>query len=532
VATAYIKLLSDAFGYAANTVIQTDDAHPGIIAALNANIASRAASPGGTVPTYALGSPVGVLDGAMDALLDDPRSAASAELGLARFPALAAAFAGMLATLRRGYRSTCIGLVSDSTGDDKNGGAAPAEEWPRVFIRALGAAYPAYTVVEENWNDTLQGYDPAVTLQDGVGNGGGERGMLFSRATPGSVQYAGAAVTTALDIQAKINPGAWTDSADRTIVAKWDSGTNQRAFLFLLGANGSLAFNHSAAGTAAVGQKNSSTTIPAAVNPGNNTALWVRATLTLDNGATQHEVRFYTSADGQTWTQLGTPQTAAGVTTLFGGTAPYQVGAFTSGNSTPFGGRIFRVRVFGTIGGRQSVVPPILDDWENSSTASGNLSFVGAPVIRLLNGGQSGQNVAYFDNVTRRPLIHQPRGQQVVILSSGHNDGTQTRQTWLTNVAAWVNNIKTLLPGVPILMLGQNQTAPGGAFALTQQDVEHRATRGAMIAQWAASQAGVLFWDAFPLVAATDTIDNLHPTTGPGSGSEKWGMGLFEALRS
>lgn len=433
------------------------------------------------------------------------------------------AFSGVLATLRRGVRSTCIGMVSDSTGDDKNAGLA-VDEWPRVLVKKLGADFPAYTVQEKNWNDTTQGYDPAVTLQ----TGGGERGVVFAKATPGSMQYPGtSAPTTALDVQAYIRPSSWTDTGDRTIVCKWEGGTNQRSFLLLLSANGSLGLNHSTTGTAGFGQKNSTVTIPS-INPA--AALWVRATLTLDNAATGHDVRFYTSTDGVTWTQLGATVTTAGVTTLFGGTAPFQVGALSSGNTAPFGGTIYRVRVFGAIGGRQSLVPPLLDDWDNYQTASARLTFVGAPVLTLLNGGQSGQNVAYFDNATRRPIIHQPHGQAVVLVSSSHNDGTQSRQVWLGNYGAMVNNIKTLLPGVPILCLGQNKTGPGGAFALTPQDVEHRATRGAMVAQWSASQAGCYFFDAWPLTDAADTVDQLHPSTGSGSGSEKWALGLYQRL--
>ena len=36
--------------------------------------------------------------------------------------------------------------------------------------------------------------------------------------------------------------------------------------------------------------------------------------------------------------------------------------------------------------------------------------------------------------------------------------------------------------------------------------------------------------DAASLLTAADTSDQLHPTTGPGSGSEKWGLGLYAAI--
>lgn len=42
---------------------------------------------------------------------------------------------------------------------------------------------------------------------------------------------------------------------------------------------------------------------------------WVRVTVDIDNGASGHDVKFYTSPDGSTWTQLGTTVTVAGTLT-------------------------------------------------------------------------------------------------------------------------------------------------------------------------------------------------------------------------
>jgi lysophospholipase L1-like esterase len=440
------------------------------------------------------------------------------------------AFAGLTATLRRGHRSACVAMIGDSTGDGYNAGqvSQPVDEWPQVFVKKLGAAFPGYTVLERRWNDTAQGYDPAVTYQDGTGNGGGERAAVFTIATPGSLQYTGTAATGALDVHARIAPTTWVAAPDRTIAARWESTGGNRSWLLLLRSDGSLGLNWSTAGTAGFGQKNSTATIPATANPGDGNPLWVRATLTLDNGATGCDVKFYYSTDGATWTQLGTTVTTAGVTTLFGGTAPYQIGSFTTGLSTPFAGKVHGLRVYGVIGGKQSLVPPLPDDWDWLSAES-TVAFTGAPVLSLLNGSASGQNVAYFDNATRRPIVHQPFGQSVVMISTAHNDGTQSRRQWLDNFHTMITNIKTLVPYVPILVMGQNPTAIG-SLVTAQQGIELRAARSAILQQYAASQAGVHCFDAWPLVSAADTSDGLHPTAGPGSGSEKWGLALYRAL--
>lgn len=444
-------------------------------------------------------------------------------------PGPALAFAGVLATLRRGYRSTCIGLVGDSTGDGTNQGVGTVDEWPQVLVKRLGNDFPAYTVEEPRWSDATQGYAPAITHQSGTGNGGGERCAVFSAATPGSLQYQGVAITTDPDLQARIAPTTWTPSVDRTISAKWEAPTNQRSLLLVLKTTGALGLNWSTAGTGGFGEKTSTATIPATANPGNGNPLWVRATLTLDNGAGGNDVRFYYSTDGQAWTQLGATVTTAGTTTLFGGTAPFQVGAFSSGLSSPFDGKVYRVRVFAGIGSKQSVVAPILDDWDWYS-GEATVSFGGAPVLTLLNGSVSGQNVAYLDAAARRAIMHQPYGQAAIMVSSSHNDVTQSRQVWLGNYKTMLTNIQALRPNVPILCFGQNPVGQGGTFAITPQGRELRGTRSAMVQQLAASMAGVYGFDAGNLLTAADTIDQLHPTTGPGSGSEKWGAGLYAAL--
>lgn len=432
--------------------------------------------------------------------------------------------AGLMSTLRRGTRSACMAVIGDSTGDDQYSGQSVAE-WPQALLLRFAADNPAYTVMERRWNDTNQAYDLPITYQNGTGNGGGDRG--FTSATA-SMQYTGANVTTDIDIRMRIGAVGWTNVADRTLAAKYDSTANQRGFLFILKSTGALAFRWSTDGTSTnlVPEKVSTASVPFTAG----TTGWVRATLDVDNGATGSDLKFYTSTDGTTWTQLGTTVTTAGVTNIFASTAAYQVGAFTTGNSTPAPGLTFYwISVRNGLASGQSLVAPLPDDWEWGGGET-TISFVGAPVLMLLNGSQSGQNVAYFDNAARRVIINQPHGQNVILLSSSHNDVTQSRQTWLTNYAAWVTNIKALVPGVPIVALGQNPTGIGGAFSLTAQGVELRAARGALLQQWAASQAGVYPFDAWPALTAADTIDQLHPTTGTGSGSEKWANYMYSRI--
>lgn len=446
-------------------------------------------------------------------------------------PGPATAFGGVMALLRRGHRSTCVAMIGDSTGDGYNAGntSDPVDEWPQVVIKQLGADFPAYTVLERRWNDGAQGYDPEVVHRAGTGNGGGDRCAVFTKAAPGALQYSGAAITGDIEVRARIAPDAWISTGGSTIAAKWEGSNAQRSWLFMINADGTLAFQWTTDGVTNPGAKNSTATVPSA-GATNGQPYWVRVLVDVDNGASGSTVTFGTSPDGVTWTQLGTPVVTAGVSSMFGGTAPYQLGSFTTGFSTPLGGKIYDINIRAGLSSRQSVVPRLPDDWDYQS-AQGTVSFAGAPVLTLLNGSASGQNVAYFDNATRRGIVHQPHGQSVLIVSTSHNDNLPSRAQWLSSVHTMITNIKGLLPYVPILLVGQNPVGLGGPLAIPQQGVELRATRAAMLQQYAASQAGVHAFDVWPYLTAADTSDQLHPTAGPGSGSEKWGQALYQRIR-
>ena len=90
--------------------------------------------------------------------------------------------------------------------------------------------------------------------------------------------------------------------------------------------DGLLTFHWSTDGTNET-SRNSTVPVPFA----NGQRRWIRAWLDVDNGAGGHTVTFYTSVDGEFWTQLGAPVITAGVTSIFAGTAELVVGARISG---------------------------------------------------------------------------------------------------------------------------------------------------------------------------------------------------------
>lgn len=415
---------------------------------------------------------------------------------------------GVVARLRRG-QSAVLHLGGDSTGDE-------TDEWFGLLGQALGRQYPNHSVIHRKWNDGNQNYDPPTYLQTGSA---GER---YAKFASGQLTYSATSITGDLDVFHRVRATDWTSGSGQILSARWETTGNQRAWQFSISATGRPTFLWSADGTNTVATITSS----AAVSFTDGNWGWVRVTFDVDNGASGNDVRFYTSTDGVTWTQLGTTQTTAGVTSIFNSSASYMLGSATTAFSSPFAGDIGWTEIRSGISG-YSVVPPLPEKWEQTtSSASNSVLHMGAPVILLNNGSQSGQGVAYQDNATRRPKLFGRAGQDVVFLSSSHNDGTSHASTWLTTVNTWLTNIKTQLPYTPIVLLGQNPTAS----PISDNQVALRHSRGAALATYAASQTGVYYFDAYPAFTATSQVeaaDGVHPTD---AGSAVWANAIYSAL--
>ncbi len=136
---------------------------------------------------------------------------------------------------------------------------------------------------------------------------------------------AAVSVTGDIDVIVKLTADDWTPASAKTIISK-DAAGSDRSWNFFLLATGAVEFDTSANGSS-FNVHVSTASVPFA----NGSPGWVRATLDVDNGSAQHVVRFYTSTDGVTWTQLGAAVTTAGVTSIFNSTARVEIGSFNSG---------------------------------------------------------------------------------------------------------------------------------------------------------------------------------------------------------
>jgi len=161
--------------------------------------------------------------------------------------------------------------------------------------------------------------------------------------TPDSVP---ASITGDIDIRVKVAMADWTPAATSTLLSKWLTTGNQRAYMLQVLAAGTLRLSWSANGTAVLAKDST-----AAVSAADLTGKWVRATLDVDNGAAGNDVKFYVSDDGVDWTQLGTTVTTATATAIFDSTALLNISGFDAGVSELTVGKVYYAELRNGLGG-------------------------------------------------------------------------------------------------------------------------------------------------------------------------------------
>ncbi|MEU9888676.1 hypothetical protein [Sphaerisporangium sp. NPDC051011] len=158
-------------------------------------------------------------------------------------------------------------------------------------------------------------------------------------------------ITGDLDIRVRLAMDNWAPGASQYFVGKIGPG-GQASYGFRMGAGNSLSLRWSTDGTTVNNVGSTLTTGFAA-----GTVHWVRATLDVDNGSSQTEIKFYTGLDGITWTQLGATATLAGVTTLFPGTVAPEVGGMGGGGGELLVGDVYYAEVRSGINGTVVAAP-------------------------------------------------------------------------------------------------------------------------------------------------------------------------------
>ncbi|WP_104083288.1 SGNH/GDSL hydrolase family protein [Cryobacterium sp. Y11] len=410
----------------------------------------------------------------------------------------------LMAALALAQGSVAWQILGDSTGNGNT-------EWVNLTTEWLTASFPAYTVDYGLWNTTTIDYEAPVRRQTGPN---GERYVPYSSA---SISYESDSVensiTGDIDIRMDVSSDNWDNGSDQVMVAKGAADGN-RSFWFRISSAGTPQFFWTANGTTLIGkQPSSGWTLPA-----NGARKLIRVTLSVDNGASGNDVKFYDSTDdGATWSQIGPTLTTAGTTTIYDSTAELQLGG-RGGASAPGSnlfGRIDRTQVRKGISG-PLVAPGLPELWSNQG---GGQIAVGSPVLTILNGSHPGADIellgatvsGVYDS-TRVPRMTPRYGQALVTVVCSHNDGIQKGEKYLAKWSTLFSELRSKFGNAGMTLSTQNaRKSPAGNI------VDH-AVRTAQLLGYANRNSIGVTDAAAAMSASGETAatlilsDGIHPT--------------------
>lgn len=188
-------------------------------------------------------------------------------------------------------------------------------------------------------------------------------------------------VTGDLDLRIRVALDNWTNGSDRVLLAKRSAKYSYQVWV---DGSGHLLFGWTSDGSGGQGAMSTATiAVP------NGTAVWLRATLDVDNGFGDKAISFYTSIDGSAWSALGSSVVQGGTTSVFDGPDPVEVGSNFSGAGNPVQGRIYRAQIHNGIDG------PVVARFDpNDTTSSAPSSWQSAgPSAETWTVNRSGTNL-------------------------------------------------------------------------------------------------------------------------------------------
>jgi hypothetical protein len=153
-------------------------------------------------------------------------------------------------------------------------------------------------------------------------------------------------ITGDIDLRAYVAVDDYTSGSPQTLISKWADAGNQRGYFLRITATGFLELFWSTTGA-----DFPSAASTAAVTTTDGNPVWLRGTLDVNNGVAGRDIKFYTSPDGITWTQLGTTVTQATTTSVFANNASLEVGTWASGTNNPMAAKVYRAQVYNGIDG-------------------------------------------------------------------------------------------------------------------------------------------------------------------------------------
>lgn len=372
--------------------------------------------------------------------------------------------------LQEGVNSFGISAMGDST-------TTPDTAWFRLLANEVAVDFPAFHHRYWKWNDTTQRFDAPIAITPE----GTKRGLKMAAGTSSQrvgAQITGTNITGDIEIDVNMTHPLWVSGETQCIAHKWTDDL-QRSWILYLMPTGTLRFVWYTDGVTAGGDKTSTVAVPFA----NGVPGWVRVTLDVDNGGSGHDVKFYTSTDRVTWTQLGTTITTLIATTIFAGTSRYGWGNRGS-NALSTDSIIHEIHIKDGLNGF-GVVPILPELWSRTIGIYAPM-VVGKPVVEWVLGAHPGAGIGY-DYVTTGYLLASNRakkmslhvGSFVTFFNSSHNEYNLTGKAWHEKYMQWVNESTTDKPLTARVALTQNPRT--GTASDNGADHGHRARRAAML---------------------------------------------------
>lgn len=178
---------------------------------------------------------------------------------------------------------------------------------------------------------------------------------------------AGDNVTEDLEVIVLVALTDYTSGSEQVLAAKYVNSGNQRSWAFDIDSSGRPHYYWSADGSS---YSTASATVIPSLSDG--VEYYLKVTHDVDNDAGGNDVKWWQSTDGVTWSQIGATVTGGSTTSIYSGTADYQLGA-RSGTSvtSPATGVIKGVWVHDGIDSTTDLVTPEPDDWTDGYGGSG-----------------------------------------------------------------------------------------------------------------------------------------------------------------
>lgn len=178
---------------------------------------------------------------------------------------------------------------------------------------------------------------------------------------------------TDLDAQILIRPDDLTPASEQVVWGEFLTTGNKRGWSVRIKSTGVVSYRFSNDGTASI-VKDSTVAISTAGYV-DGSKFWLRVVHDVNNGAAGYDVKFYTSDDGVTWTQLGTTVTTATATSIFSD-ASNVITMGGEGTAASYIGKVYEARLYSTIGGATNLVDPDPWDWSTATYGTTGVTTV------------------------------------------------------------------------------------------------------------------------------------------------------------